>query len=488
MRLASLALAATLLPVAAADLPAHPDQIEFAPLAFEPPSASDFRHELSNGVPVYLAPSREFPLVNIVFSFRGGSHLDPDGAVGLASATAEMMRRGGTTTLTAEELDDRFDFLAAQVTIASGGERVTARLNSLSDNLDESLALFLDMLRNPGFAEDKLATWKNDVLASMRQRNDDPGSLSGREWRALMFGRDHHEARVMTSMDLAAVDGESMRSMHARIFDPANLVIAIDGDFDASEMLNRLESLFDDWRFGERAPDPPAPFAGPTPGVRLIERDIAQGRVFAGLRAGQRDDPDAAAVRVMNDILGASGFTSRITKRIRSDEGLAYSAGANMSLRLKYPGEWRAFFQTRNATIPLGLKIVMEEINRIREEPVGDEELEMAIASIIETFPRTFESRAGTLAIFVDDEMTDRPADHWQTWRDRIRSVTAEDVREAARRHLDPDRLAILLVGRWDEIVDGDIDGRASMADFFGGEVEILPLRDPLTQEPIGGN
>jgi len=470
---------------AVADIPAHPDLIDFAPLTFEPPSAEDHRHELRSGVPVYLAPSREFPLVNITFSFHGGTHMDPADAIGLAAATAEMMRRGGTTTRSADEVDETFDFLAAQVSVGAGAHRTVARLNCLTDNLDEALSLFIDMLRNPGFADDKLSTWKATTLAGIRQRNDDPSSLAGREWRALMFGRDHHEARVMRGSDLDAITPDAMRTLHPRIFNPANLVIAVDGDFDESDMLRRLESMLDGWNVVERAPEPPAPFAGPAPGVRHLERDIAQGRVFAGMRVGRRDDPDAPAVRVLNEILGAGGFTSRITKRIRSDEGLAYSAGASFAPRLRWPGEWRASFQTRNETVALGLQIVLEEVERIRTELVGDEELETAIASIVETFPRTFESRAGTLAIFVDDEMTDRPADHWRTWRDRVSAVTAEDVRAAAQRHLHADRLAILTVGRWEEIAAGDIDGRASIEALFGTEVEMLPLRDPLTQEPM---
>lgn len=471
--------------LASADLPPHPDAIEFAPLEFEPPTAAEFRRELPGGVPVYLAPSREFPLVNVVFTFRGGSQMDPPDAIGLVSATAEMMRRGGTTRRSPEDLDEEFDFLAANASVSAGPNRVVAQINCLSGNLDEAFALFEEMLRSPGFDGSKLAIWRDEMLASLRQRNDDPGSISGREWRALLFGRDHPEGWAMRASDLERIDADAMRAMHARIVHPANLVIAVDGDFDEAEMMRRLAVLLEGWPRGERSPEPAAPGAGPSPGVRHLERDIPQARVLIGHRAGLRDDPDAATLRVLDDILGAGGFTSRITQRIRSDEGLAYSAFAVLRPRLRWPGEWRAGFETRNETAAFGTKIVLEELERIRTQLVSQEELETAVSQIVETFPRNFENRAGTLAIFVDDELTDRPADHWRTWRDRIRAVSAEELRAAAQRHLHPDRLVVLTVGRWEEISRGDLEGRASMNGLFGGEVEVLPLRDPLTQMPM---
>ena len=471
--------------LAAADLPPHPDAIEFAPLAFEPPTAAEFRRELPGGVPVYLAPSREFPLVNVVFTFRGGSQMDPPDAIGLVSATAEMIRRGGTTQRSPEDLDEEFDYLAASVSVSAGPNRVVAQINCLTGNLDEAFALFAEMLRSPGFDASKIAIWKDETLTALRQRNDDPGSISGREWRALLFGRDHPEGWVMRTSDLERIDGDAMRAMHARIVHPANLVIAVDGDFDEAEMMRRLAALLAGWPRGERSPEPTAPGTGPLPGVRHIERDIPQARVLIGHRAGLRDDPDAATLRVLDDILGAGGFTSRITQRIRSDEGLAYSAFAVLRPRLRWPGEWRAGFETKNETAAFGTKIVLEELERIRTELVPQEELETAISQIVETFPRNFENRAGTLAIFVDDELTDRPADHWRTWRDRIRAVSAEEIRAAAQRHLHPDRLVVLTIGRWEEIARGDLEGRASMTSLFSGEVEMLPLRDPLTQMPM---
>ena len=471
---------------AAADaLPTRPEQIEFRTLEFQPPSAEQFRRELKSGVPVYLAPSDEFPLVNITFSFKGGSYLEPADKVGLANMTGAMIRRGGTSSMPAEQLDEQFDFLAAIATTGAGGSQASASLNSLKSNFDEAFALFMDMLRNPGFQEDKVRIYKDEVIESLKQRNDDAGPILDREWSALMYGQDHFSARNPTLATIESITLDDLRAFHAKVFQPGNLIIAVTGDFNEEEMLAKLEAALDGWAAGEKMPDPPAPSASVTPGVYRVEKDIPQGKVYIGMRGVTRDDPDYFPLLVMNDILGGGGFTSRITKRVRSDEGLAYSAGSAMIMPVYYPGEYRASFQSKNRTVALAAKIIFEEVERMRTEPVGEKELETSKNSFIETFPRTFESKAGMLNVFVSDEWTGRDPAYWQSYRDNIRAVTSEDVRRVAEKHLDPDSMAFMIVGNWSEIEAGDLEGRAKMGEFFDGAAVEIPLRDPLTLEPI---
>jgi predicted Zn-dependent peptidase len=469
----------------AATLPARPEAIEFEPLVYVPPKAADHRHVLSDGTVVYLAPSHEFPLINLSITFKGGSSLDPAEMPGLAALTARLVREGGTATKPPAEVDETLDFLASEVSVAASDTFTTATLNCLKSNFPDSLSLFLEMLRRPAFDAARLETAKSRSLAQLAQRNDDAGTILGREWKRLAFGADHFEAAEPTAKSVAAMSREHLQALHARMFHPGNAIIAVSGDFSEQEMLATLEKALAGWERGEVAADPVPPKAALAPGMYHVPKAIPQGKVLIGRRSIERDDPDAIPLLVLNEILGGGGFTSRLMQQVRSNEGLAYSVRSINQPRVDYPGDFKAGFESKNATVALATKIVMDEIRRIRAEPVPEEELETAQLSLVETLPRRFESKPAMLAVFVNDEWTKRPEGFWQSFRERIEGVTPADIQRVARKHLDPDSLAILVVGDWKEIAPGDLEKRASMQEFFGGTVTHLPLRDPLTLEPL---
>ena len=476
---------ATALPTTFAgdEIPAHPDDLAFGELVFEPPLPKDYRGTLPGGVVVYLLPDRALPIIDVSFSFSGGAYLDPVGKEGLGSMTGAMMRRGGTTSVSAEDMDEKFDFLAAQAAAGIGGESSSAGLNSITMNFEESFALFMDMVKNPGFDEARLATLRAEVIEGMKQRNDNADGILAREWQNLLYGEDHYTSRQPTLASIESITVDDMRAFHAQIFHPGNLVVGVTGDFEIPAMRKTLEQIFAGWEAGERPPTPPAPSATFEPGVYYVEKDIPQGKVSIGMRGLTRDHPDSTTLRVMNLILGGGGFTSRITNRVRTQEGLAYSAGSSMSPNYYYPGEFRAFFQSKSSTCALASKIIIEEIDKIRNEPVTQEELDVAKASVIETFPRAFESKKAVRSLFMAEEWRPHVDGFFENYRDRVRAITVADIQRVAKEHLDPSNLAIMMVGKWSDIEPGDQNGRAKMADF--GDATELPLRDPLTLEPI---
>ncbi|MGE3164890.1 MAG: M16 family metallopeptidase [Planctomycetota bacterium] len=469
----------------ASDLPAHPREIQFPELRFDAPEPGQHRHVLSNGVVVYLARTMELPLINFQLRFQGAGYLDPVGKEGLTAAMASMLRRGGTLTVTAQAMDERFDFLAAEAGVRAAQFSVGASLNTIAQNLDDSFALFMDMLRNPGFQKDRFDIYRDEVIESMKQRNDDADSIIDREWDALLYGREHFEGRVTTQKSLQAITVDDLRAMHARVVQPGGLIVGVTGAFEPAAMLERLERAFAGWTVQPRVPDPPAPEKVLEAGVYHVEKDIPQGKVYIGHRSVKLDDPDQLELAVMDRILGAGGFTSRIMRKVRSDEGLAYTAGARTNPGEYYPGQFRALFQSKSSTVALATKLILGEMERIRTEPVSTEELETAKNSMVEAFPSIFGSKAQTVDRFITEEARGRSWDYWRTFRDRVRAIDVADIQRVAAEHLHPDKVAIMVVGKWEDIGPGDIDGRARMAEFFGGKVTHLPLRDPLTQEPI---
>ena len=485
--LTALALAAPLSTSTAAQIPSHPDELSFPELVFEPPVGAEYRYELSSGVPVYIVPSHEFPLVTIRFTFKGGTYLASPDQAGIAGILGQQMRRGGTTSVGPDELDERLDFLAANVGTSVGGETSGASLGCLKQNFDEAFGLFMDIVRNPGFDEEKLRIQKEQLIENFEQRNDNPMSVAMSNVRRIAYG-DHYSTWEPTVATVEGIDPDALRAMHARIFHPGNLYVGVTGDVEPEEVLALLEEAFAGWEAGEPAGAVPVPDHELEAGLYhagTTQEELPQGTTLMIGKGIQRDDPDAIPLQIMNDILGGGGFTSRVTNRVRSDEGLAYTAVTQMQPSTYYPGLFFGFYQSKNRTVALAAKIINEEIERIRTEPVGEEELRVAKDALIEGFPQRFASKTSMLNVFINDEVTGRAADYWSTWRDKVAAVDAAAIQRVAAEKLHPDEMAILVVGDWEAIEGGDLEGRASMAEFFDGQVEHLPMLDPLTREPM---
>ena len=169
---------------------------------------------------------------------------------------------------------------------------------------------------------------------------------------------------------------------------------------------------------------------------------------------------------------------------MRSDEGLAYSAGSGLRFGVYYPGVFRAEFQSKSRTVAYATQLVLDEIKKMREEPVTAEELDTIKRSLIETFPSAFASKGQTVAIFAADEYTQRDPAYWQTYRDRIKAVTAADVQRVAQKYLTPDKMVMLVVGDQKEIDQGDGKHETSLKALAEGRpIVVLPLRDPMTMK-----
>lgn len=467
-------------------IPAHPRDLVFEDLAFEPPDPAAHRHELSNGVVVYVVPDRALPLVTVSVIVRTGAYLEPADKAGLAALTGSQIRAGGAGDLAPAAFDDEAAFLAADLSSRIGDASGSASVNSLTKDLDASLDLLFDMLRRPRFDQDRLDLAKSQALQQMERRNDSTQSIEVREWRRLLRGVEHFTTIPTTRASIETITRDDLVAFHREYYQPGNFIFAVAGDVEPADILSRLEARMADWPAKEPVSVPvPAPDHTMRPGVYVVDKDdVNQGRVVIGHLGTMRDNPDRYALMVMNDILGGGGFTARLLTRIRSDEGLAYSAYSSFGLGTYYPGAFRVSFQSRSETVARAAAIVLEEIERIRSEPVTQAELRTSKASFIETFSRNFSSATSTARLFANDEYTGRDPAYLVTYRDRIRSVSGDDVLRVAREYLRPDRLAVLVVGDRTTIEAGDPDNPdVTLAGLAGDEITGIPLPDPFTME-----
>lgn len=464
-------------------IPAHPDRIAYPPLQYQVPPASECREVLSNGMVVYIAEDRLLPTFDLTVAIRTGAAFEPPDKAGLASLVGEQLRDGGTQDLSPEELDERVEFLAASLFSSIGETRGTAGVSSLSKDIDEGLALLVEMLRYPRFDQERLRLARERRLQNIKRRNDSTGSIESIEWGFLMNGEDHYSNRYPSSETIQAITREDLLEFHSRYYHPANMIVAVAGDFDRAEMLDKLEQAFADWPVGEPATQTfPKPDHEPMPGVYLIQKeDVNQGRVSIGHKAVCRGSPDEFALRVMNGILGGTGFKSRLTAKVRSDEGLAYSVGSRFGQGVYYPGDFRCYFQSKSNACAYAAQLVLDEIARLQKESISRQEVEETISYYVESFPQRFQSKMTLLRTYVGDEYTGRDPQYWQTYVDNLERVRPDDVMRVARQYLHPESLVILAVGEADAIEAGGHDKAPDLGFDVFGPLTRLPLRDPDT-------
>jgi len=474
---------------AGADIPKRPEALKFPPLTYEPPDAAQYRVPLKSGPVAYVVPGRELPLVNIVIQVHTGRYLEPDGKEGLAELTGDLLARGGTKSKTAEALEERLAFLAADLNSSVGDDQGAVSLSLLSKDLDEGLAILREVLTAPRFQEDKIALLKQQMLQEMEQRNDDPQGIEGRELGFLAYGDTFWENHYSTAASVKSITRDDLEKFHQQWFHPDNFVVAVSGDFDRDDMTRKLEALFTNWPFpGEKPPPIPAKTTMAPRGVYLVDKDVPQGRVSILLPGIRRDNPDYFSVMVMNDILGGGGFTSRIMSSVRSDEGLAYSAYSTFPGGTYYAPPFIAGFQSKSRTVTYAVSIVLREMKKLMDAPASEAELNTSKSGFIDRFPHNFASKAQIAGILAQEEFTGRYArepEYWRGYRARVKAVTAADIQRVAKKYLAPDNAVILIVGNKAEVSKQLPAHPMELKDITSGPITDVPLRDPLTMKPM---
>jgi zinc protease len=464
-------------------IPRRPELLRFSELEVTIPEAKELRHELANGAVVFVVEDHLLPLVDVVLASSAGDGDDPPGKAGLASLTATMIRQGGTRSLTADELDEGFATLGAEVGTFGGGSRNGAYLACTRQVLDRALPLFLQMVREPAFQEDRLRLAKKRILSRLEERNDDPLEVLEREWRWLFHGMSPRQE--LRPADLEAIEERDLSAYHRQIWRPETMVMAISGDVATREILSLLEKGVELWsEAGSATPErrslrPEVP----DPGFYHVEHPTPQTKVLIGHPGPRRagwSDPDEMPLLVLSEILGGRGAVSRLRARLRAQEHLVYRAWGGVSLGNEERGEFRVFFETEGAAVPRALEVVVQELIRLQEEDVLPRELALAKDSLLAASSLLFESAKKTAGRFAEDELLGRPHAYWTSYRSRLKAVGAEDVRRVARAYLHPHELVVLVVGPWSDLVSQESTLRR-----LTGAIRHLPARDPVTLEPV---
>lgn len=426
-------------------------ELESKPLKFAPPKAE--RMVLDNGMILYLLEDHSLPLFNIIASFRTGAIYESAEKAGLASLTGHVMRSGGTSSRTADQVNEELEYIAASVETGIDRESGSASLSVLKKDIDKGLEIFADVIMNPAFPEDKIKQRKDELIESFRRENDSPGQIVFREFRKLVYDKNHPYSRKVDGEPetVESITRDDMIAFHKKYFRPNNVIMGISGDFNKDEIIKKLKTALASWEKAEiDFPEVPKVAETFQPSVNYIEKDINQANVVLGHIGINRTNPDYFPVQIMNFILGGGSFTSRIPGKIRSTEGLAYSVYSAFHT----PMDLGFFFvscQTKLETTAKAISIAIDEIRKIRKTPVDDEELELAKDTFTNQFIFRFTTSSAIVGQMVDIEYNDLPLDYLDTYVDNVKAVTKDDVLRVAKKYLHPDKTILLVIGKKDK-------------------------------------
>ena len=448
------------------------EELTFEPIEFNPPVPE--KRMLSNGMTLYLIEDHELPLFNINGLIKTGDIYDPADKVGLSSIFATVMRTGGTVSREPDALNEELESMAASVEVGMSREYGTINLSTLAEDIEKGLEIFADVLRNPAFREDKLELRKQQSVERIRRRNDNPIQLALRNFSALLYGTDHPFGWYTEIEGIESITADDLKAFHAKYYHPDNMMLAITGDFDTETLIAQLEKVFEGWESADIAfPDVPSVDPTPKPSVNYIFKDLPQSVMLIGHFGIKRtpDFPDFFALRVMNDILGESGFTSRLMREVREKHGLAYMVGSMMpTTYYTNPGVWFAYSQTRTDKTAEAISLIIDVVKGLRDTPVPEAELQRTKDSLINSFVFGFESSAQIAFQQMMLAYRGFAPDFLETYTDNIAKVTAEDVQAVAQKYLHPDALTIVTVGN-----KANFD--RSLDEF--GEVNEIEIKQP---------
>lgn len=426
-------------------LPATLKELKFDKISFKLPKTA--RVQLKNGMVLHMLVDHELPVVDISARVRIGSAWVPAEKAGLAELTGATWRAGGTVSLQPEAMDQKLERMATVLETGVGGESGSVTLKTLSRDLDESLALLADVVKNPAFEAKRFAVAKNQMLENIKREEDDPETLVDREFTKKVFAGHPFGA----SPAVATVEGltrEECERFYRDHVGPESFIFGIAGDFDPVAMAGKFEALFSDFRpAAKKLPPLPAVPEAVAPGIYLIDKDLPQTNLRFGHIGISRKNPDWDTVRVLNYVLGGGGFASRLMREVRSVRGLAYSVWSYFTGGDMDRGAFIIGGETKVASTAEFYTVSVALLRDVIEKGITPAELEQAKESLINSFMFAFDKNADVVARYVWMEYYNMPEGYLEGFRGRVEAVTSAKVLDAARKYLHPDGLVVVAVG-----------------------------------------
>jgi len=409
------------------------------------------RTVLNNGMVLLTSEQRALPMVSIELLIEAGSRYEAADQAGLANLTSKLLIYG-TKQRTAVQISDTLDFIGASLEAGSGQDTTSVSMTVLKKDLTTGLELLADVLTQSTFPQAEIDRQKQAIIASIRAAEEEPGIVAAKAFAAALFPDSPYGRPVEGSeASVKALQQKSLRDFFARNYRPNRSIIAVVGDVSEQEIAKALNGAFRAWAKGEPSGQALVPANVGESKVLRINKDLTQANIVLGHNGVARGNPDYYALQVMNYVLGGGGFSSRVMDSIRNERGLAYSVYTYFAAE-KSHGAFEFIMQTKNETALEAIRIATEEMRRMREQPVAEQELSDAKDYLIGSFPLRFDTNRKVAGFLSQVEYFELGLDYPDRYADLIRKVTREDVQRVAKQYLQPERLITVIVGNLKKI------------------------------------
>jgi zinc protease len=405
--------------------------------------------ELKNGLKLFLVEDHDYPTINIRAMVHTGSVFEPASKIGLAAIVGEVIRTGGTTSRTGDEIDKELETMAAAVETGISQNSGYIMVSVLREDIGKALEILADLLINPAFRENKIELAKIMQKTIISRRNDDIMEIANREFSKLIYGKDSPYARHPEYATIEAITRQDIVDFYKKYFFPNNTIMTAWGDFNTKDMIALAEKALGSWKT-EKVTVPPLPKVeyGYQYTVNVIQKpDVNQSNIALGHIGGLMNNPDYPALSIMNSILSYE----RMFKKIRTSEGLAYSVWGNYSASYLNPGVFSCGAQTKSQSTVYAIELMLKELERIQKEEVSDEELARAKDEYLNSYVFNFDSRAKVVNRMMTYAYYGYPLDFMDKVKEGVEKVTKADVLRVAKKYLRPDKVQILVVGKQED-------------------------------------
>jgi zinc protease len=401
---------------------------------------------LSNGMQVVLAESRAFPKIAAQLYFRSGNAVVAKSTPGLADITATVVRTG-TESRPSRRIEEDLRRMGGGLGTHAGADSSAISVSGLAEFSAGLLDLMADLARNASFPEDEFERERRQKFEELRIERTTPGFLASERLRRTLFGEHPYAVVAPTEEQVASYVRDELREYYRKYYSPADALLLVVGDFASDAMLDQVEKVFGSWKAPRlESPKWPAPPRYTGRRVRLVHLPgSVQTQVLLGNLAITRHDPDWYRLVLANSIYGGA-FHSRLVLNIREQKGYTYSPRSGINALREY-GYFTVHAAVRNEVAAATLTEMFYEMDRMRSLPVTAEELESARSYLTGVFSLGVATQDGVLGQLSTVYLDRLPENYLETYRERIRALTAEDVVAAARRHFDSANAQMVLVG-----------------------------------------